>query len=687
MFKLENAQLRVELHAWPGVNHYLHKPTGIRMKGSGPNGKWAVNGVVREWADWRIEYVATVDAVTYRLTSTIDEIKLIVTFRLAGGELDAGLEVDEAHSADLQRLDWIDQPLLACSEDGFAFVRTELHPRSWRLLPGGGRGLYDRCQVADIIANAVPDRHDVSTMHACVFGGGLCAFVHTNYPVAPLVTRLLESGRHRERAGVFAIGPQSYQYRVRDEVMPPLRMTVALIDDLNGDGSADECDYHLWLNRRMPDANPLYKEAIWYKIFCADPKRGVLTSFKETLDIIRHIYHITGGVPQIVYLVGWQFDGHDTGYPSLNRLHPGLAEKPEHVREELLELIKRAKVEYACTVSFHINMDDAYVSSPDWNPDLISRDPDGSLRVWLDPDHGVSDGGAGEARRAYHINHVKDVESGEAFRRLNAFLELVPVKDTIHLDAFRNTNASWDGDSYIGPLEELICGMKPIIAYFNERGIDVTTEGQNGMPIEDAGLFSAYWHFTPSLLYHGKILGGGSFGLNAATWGRGVSIDADILYRGEPSRLEGDQFVSNDFLTKWHDIVDILYLGSMLYRFYLEREMVDMRETGAAVAIRFADGINVWIDKAEDRLSVRKGSLVIAEDHDRFIPMNGCIYAYSRYGTDREWELPEDWRMATAIRASRLSATGKESLGELNAREGKIRLSLEPHVPVLLERE
>ncbi|MBB6733300.1 endo-alpha-N-acetylgalactosaminidase family protein [Cohnella zeiphila] len=679
MYMLENESLAVRLREWPGVQDYTHTPTDTKMQGSGPDGRLAVDGTTTDWSEWDIEFAMSPDrtAANYGLSLRRTGLQIAMDYRLERAAVELTVTVIDDRSAPLNRLDWIDQPLLSCENPEFRFERTEIRQKSWKLIPGGGRGLYDRKRVVDKIGDAVPDLADVPTMHACAFDGKLCCFVQTNYPVLPLLSRLTEDRRYRGRSGGFAISPGTYQYRVRNRTMEPLRLRTVFLEDLNGDGAADECDYHLWMNRQFPDADPLYKEAVWYQVFNAEKERGVLTTFKETLEIIRQIHNVTGGVPQIAYLIGWQFDGHDTGYPSLNRINPKLAEQPERAREELEELVRRARDEYNCIVSYHINLDDAYVDSPDWDPALLSRDPDGSPRLWLDT----------PKQRAYHLNHTKDVESGQVFRRIDEFLQAVPVSRTVQVDALRNTNASWEPDGgYIGPLEELVCGMKPILAYFRERGIDVSTEGQNGMPIEDAGLFSAYWHYSPSLMYHGKIVGGGSVDLNAVVWGKGASFDSDILYRGEPTRLLGEQFLANDFESKWEQIVDILYLGSLLYQFYLSREMVEWREDEERVYIRYADGATVNIGKATERLDVRWGRLTIADNEDRFIPLGDRVYLYSRQGSDREWALPEEWQ-ACEFAAYRMSGDGKKRLREYPAGAESVRIRLEPRVPVILEKK
>lgn len=678
MLQIENDLLAVRLHEWPAVDQYTYKATGTKLGGSGPKGRLAVNGEEVGWDEWDIASSPSADrtSVSYSLTLKRTGLRLAMDYRLEENALKLTVEAVDDPGERLVRLDWSGQPLLSCAEAGFSFERTEIRQKSWKLIPGGGRGLYDRMRAGDKIGDAIPDAVDVPTMHACIFDGRLCCFVQTNYPVVPLLSRLLPHERLPGRAGGFAIGPNTYQYRVRNQTMPPLELKAVFLEDINGDGIADECDYQLWMNRKLPDADPMYTNGIWYKVFNAEKERGVLTTFKETLEIIRMICHVTDGMPQIAYLTGWQYDGHDTGFPSMNRINPQLAENPERASEELEELVRVARERYNCVVSYHINLDDAYVDAPDWNPALLSRDPDGSARVWLDT----------AKQRAYHLCHTKDVESGDVFRRIDDFLRTVPVSRTVQVDAFRNTNASWETDGYIGPLEELVCGMKPILAYFRERGIDVSTEGQNGMPVEDGGLFGAYWHYSPSLHYHGKIVGGGSVDMNAVAWGKGASFDSDVLYRGAPTRLLGEQFHANDFLSGWERIVDIIFLGSLLYRFYLAREMVEWREDEEKVYIRYADGVTVNIRKKEQQLTVRWDRLVIADNDDRFIPLEDRIYLYSRHGSDRSWPLPPDW-LETGIAAVRLEADGGRPPAAFELTDGEIRLRLDPRTPVMLTRQ
>jgi len=68
-----------------------------------------------------------------------------------------------------------------------------------------------------------------------------------------------------------------------------------------------------------------------YKTFCARPG-AVSTTFEQCREIIRLVDLVSNGMPQIVYLVGWQYEGHDTGYPALDRVNEALGGRERSVR-------------------------------------------------------------------------------------------------------------------------------------------------------------------------------------------------------------------------------------------------------------------------------------------------------------------------------------------------------------------
>src|SRR5437899_1264543 len=64
-----------------------------------------------------------------------------------------------------------------------------------------------------------------------------------------------------------------------------------------------------------------YDQSLVMKIFLAertDQGRDckVHLTFEQALEVIERVDRITCGAPKIVYLVGWQYNGHDSKYPA-----------------------------------------------------------------------------------------------------------------------------------------------------------------------------------------------------------------------------------------------------------------------------------------------------------------------------------------------------------------------------------
>lgn len=682
--RLENKLLLVELFSEkPVIKSYVHKSTGSHIGGAGDEGILAVNGETIPWKEWNISVSIDKESNTavYELNLLKRDLSLKFEFQLQGNALLMNLKDIEDPGRDFKTIEWIDLPLIACKDWEYAYWREDWHQTDWQSY---AKGLYGVRFSKGYIKYALPDPCPKPTVHTCFFKDNLCCFVYSNYSVLPLVNQLVESKRYPGRCERFAISLNAYQYHVRNETMTPLQAKIIFLTDINDDQKADECDYRLWLNRQFPDPDPIYKECIWYKLSCVGDEGETITTFDQALEIIEAIHNITDGLPQIMYLVRWQYKGYDTPYPPLDYKPPSspTLECSPGTKEDLLKLFNIAKKRFNCTVSYHINVDEAFKENPGWDESIICRDVDGALINW-----GLSNG-----KMVYHISHTKQVESGKIFNRIKAMMNLVPVEKTIHPDAFRNTNCSWEPDGYIGPVEELECGMKPIIEFFKSKGVDASTEGPNGMPIEYAGVFSAFWHMDSSLewiqMYHGKILGGGLFRTDLKTWGRGASMDNDMCYSKagtKKNKLMPPGFKRFSYQENWDDIVDIIYLGSMLYRFYLEREMVEVRCSKGVVKIRFSDDVQVVIDENNNHLKVIWGDVLIAEDYDRFIPLGDAIYAYSRSGCERAWRLPEDWKDID-FKIFSLNRKGRGPTPQYKLEKDRIWIKLLSHAPVKLVR-
>ena len=113
-------------------------------------------------------------------------------------------------------------------------------------------------------------------------------------------------------------------------------------------------------------------------------KSKVVLDFVQALEIIRKIDNLTLGIPKIIYLVGWQYNGHDSKYPAWGEVNPELKRPQDKTALESMKWLMSEAFKYNTTVSVHINMFDAYDDSPLWDiyikNDIIARNTDGSLK-------------------------------------------------------------------------------------------------------------------------------------------------------------------------------------------------------------------------------------------------------------------------------------------------------------------
>ena len=121
---------------------------------------------------------------------------------------------------------------------------------------------------------------------------------------------------------------------------------------------------------------------------------------------------------------------------------------------------------------------------------------------------------------------------------------------------------------------------------------------------------------------------------------------------------------------------ELIYLSSILYHFYLTKEMLEVnRDTTNGYTARFSDDVVSTYDGPTGHLKVTWKDVIIAEDGERFVPVHGGIYAFSQKGADREWTLPAGFRNKN-LSVWELSAQGKREYTSWSVSGDKIRLRL-----------
>ncbi|WP_051620541.1 endo-alpha-N-acetylgalactosaminidase family protein [Paenibacillus sp. UNC451MF] len=371
--------------------------------------------------------------------------------------------------------------------------------------------------------------------------------------------------------------------------------------------------------------NHAYHQTLAMKMFMADRKGEVFITFEQALDIMKRVDRITRGIPKIIYLVGWQFEGHDTGYPALHVVNEKLKRREDATAEDSLKWLMSEARQYHTTVSLHINLLDASDTSPLWqeyvDKDVIARLEDGSLRTYV---------------WGYPISYTREWEEGLTQRRIDQLLQLLPVQEagTIHVDAFHQHIPQQQIDPispYHGiPVEKEIEAQKQIIRYFRDRGIDFTAEFDKSYRSDPLiGLQPFAWHVRfqaeeqlkiPASLYCGGDGGDPRFG---------TSMLGESIMKKDPILLAG---FLQDFAL------------NTLPWYFLNR--LD-RLTDESGTLHFSE--QVTSSNKDNYRIIKQANRLLRDGDDVLFPAlwnKDAIewIAYSKQGyTDKEWRLPDTW--------------------------------------------
>ena len=470
------------------------------------------------------------------------------------------------------------------------------------------------------------------------------------------------------------------------------------------DGKKDEVsgEYYDWRKTGKPERPYMYdyNKLVMMKIDMAqlkhdsDEATNVSATFDDALEMIKWADKITRGVQKIVYLVGWQYNGHDTGYPSLDKFNEALLRPGDKsVRDGYLWLVKEAK-KYNTVVSVHAMLNDAWGPkninpnnpdiynesekdhlkrlSPLWDTyvknDLLCRNADGSLLLgW------VGDG---------IVCFKKEWEKGYLQKRIDhvtEFLNLTESK-TIHIDAF----FPYESPYHQVTKEDNNRIMRKIFRYWRNKGVDVTAE-----------------------LYHGKTPGNylrtdPFIGLQPAAWWN----DLTAQERAEiPSSLAAGGRSSIHVSNKGAEDVEFLFGSNMHGENRFPGRGWDVRNTPDYKGFIEDFGLltipYLWLnthmvvkyDATNKRVEYSGGVVadyktktykengrLVREGDDLFLPLvwkKKELAAFSKNGyTNKTWTMPEGWKKVKKVLVAPITEKGLGTDREVAVTNGQITLSV-----------
>ncbi|GMQ60361.1 hypothetical protein AN1V17_47610 [Vallitalea sediminicola] len=448
--------------------------------------------------------------------------------------------------------------------------------------------------------------------------------------------------------------------------------------------------YYDWKVTKKPERTYIhdYSKTLTMKLFCSIPdNKGnsiVACKFDEVLEIIKKIDVFTRGIDKIIYLVGWQFQGHDDKYPSWSQVNEELKREEDNTGLDSLKWLMNEALSYNTTVSLHINMTDAYKDSPLWDTyvenDLISKEEDGSLLkigTWNEKD-------------AYQVCYKNEWESGYTIKRIDNLLEMLPIRKagTVHIDAFFARESR--GHSIL--LEEEQSYRRKIIRYWRDREIDVTSEfiyRENG--IDDLiGLVPMVWHINQTvedyLERSATLLTGGRINRDLTDFDNrlGILFGESIHGEGLLINQKNLRIIQPDWETKF--IED--FCLEVVPWYFLNR--FNRLEVTGLIPNRLAYYDNDVIVKEKDK-QILNGNRLIKDDTNIFVETywktNKEIIAYSVSGyEDKQWKLPDSWRDVKIVNINIITGDGLVPLhNEVPVNNDSLTLTLESNQGILIE--
>lgn len=470
------------------------------------------------------------------------------------------------------------------------------------------------------------------------------------------------SGKHAELAVRF-----THRYGPQNPELPTFRVTnrsEAFLTMFEATGP------HWWTtgarmlrNKVYTSIPPLYDGAVIYKIKCDQPDfdETQYITFDEAIDIVRKVHNYTAGGRQIVYLNGWQWYGHDTGYPDVFTVNERLGGL-----EKFKQALKSGE-QYNAVISFHDNYDDAYTNSPAWEDDIIATDEHGKPKT----------GGVWGGGQAYIISPHKYIE--RARKRIQRTVEMYGVDKTIHVDVFSVVPDRYDFDPDNPAGFARSAEAKNYIARaFREQGLDMTSEGICSAFV---GNINFGWHFPDSdgrvfpaeeqipllpFIYHGHIIGAGGINnddrhlLKHLLWGLGFCMDVRKS-------------------TNLADCIEKYYLVYVPFFQLAHRTMQAYESANGTLTVHYDPGSFVRVNVESNEYEIVVDGTTVARNYTVTCPLpQGGWTIYSRTGGPMEMHLPVDTRN---VEVSVLSENEPQPFSEFKIRDCKLKLQAVARTP------
>jgi len=412
-----------------------------------------------------------------------------------------------------------------------------------------------------------------------------------------------------------------------------------------------------------------YDNRFVYKVLCDMPGGKEFQTFDQVADLLRRLAALTDNWPQVAYLVGWQYTGHDTGYPAVDKVNERLGGY-----DGLMRLMDEGR-KLNGTVSLHDNYDDAYTESPAWDESVIARSPDGSAMR----------GGIWAGGQSYIIGMAAYMR-GPGPERVRYTVERYRIRDTYHIDVLSAAplRHDWNPGHPASAVDNLHAKWA-VLEAFAARGVDVTSEGLSWPFV---GRMSYFWN---SPRRQAERFGGeepipliSALLRTSAAWGglngEGAGVLESIFYNAAFSQDLFGGPASLDLA------VDSFYLVQVPWFSLHTRPLTGFARDGSRVHLEFGEGTFADLDWNGLRYAVTVDGVEIARDGATFCRLDDRrIALYSRAPQTLATPLPAGWDAAT-LEATALHGDGHREVVPLIHEGGRLRVPVAARRPVIIRR-
>jgi hypothetical protein len=441
--------------------------------------------------------------------------------------------------------------------------------------------------------------------------------------------------------------------------------------DLDRNGVVDWLDGAKLVRARMPEIpTHYYDDKLMYQLHCDQPKwPQPAATFAQAANLIRQVAALTAQAPQNAYLWGWQYRGKDTGYPAVAEVNPRLGGY-----DGLMTLIEDGRKVNA-TVGFSDNFDDAYKSSPAWDPAIIARRPDGELwesRNWT-------------GENSYIIGLAKYM-AGPGPERIRYTCGRYKLRNTYLVDvlSYYSIRNDWDPAHPASGVKNLEDGRYKVLDAFKKCGLDIVSEDlryalvgkisvtDNGPAGEESPFGGGAIPLVATIYRHSAI-----WGMHGTEWRKQPELYS-LFYNGH----EFPGIPDNKM-----DHVAAFYYGVLVPWYQVHyRNIESFRRDGDRTLIGLEGNSSIDLDWRNDKYTVIVDGVEVAKDGNTYCPIGkDRIGFYSKTGRQLTAPLPAGWNDRAIVALSLFPNKAEEV--PVVVRDGKVTVDVPAERPVMVFRD